>query len=273
MVTNRVGNNSNSDKALEVIPRVTKKESILKTIFYKMTQRQLIQSIVEYFEVYIFKNHIEASLNENAKLRSYNINPIVVKYLSKVLEGNYSPEGVAKALFYPRVLGTSINTSFGTRIQRMFVELGIANGSLIPGMDIEFMDKVGKRNTWCQIKAGPNTINSEDVNPLIKKFTDTIKLARTNNALKGISNSDFIVGVLYGDPRELSMHYKKIDKQHPVIVGKDFWHRLTGFPNFYSGLVVQLHKSIDNIDTQNLIVEGYRKLADEIKASAIFDFK
>lgn len=237
-----------------------------------MTERQLIKSIVEYFEVYIFKNHIEASLNENAKLKSYNINPIVVKYLSKVLEGNYSPEGVAKALFYPRVLGTSINTSFGTRIQSMFVELGIANGSLIKGMDIEFVDKIDNRKKWCQLKSGPNTINSEDVNPLIKKFTDTIKLARTNNALKGINNSDFIVGVLYGKPNELSMHYKKIDKQHPVIIGEEFWHRLTGFPNFYSILEVQLHKSIDNVNTKNLIENGYKKLADEIRTSTIFDF-
>lgn len=237
-----------------------------------MTEKQLIKSIVAYFEINIFKNHIEASLNENTKLKSYKINPIVVKYLSKVLEGNYNPEGVAKALFYPRVLGTSINTSFGTRIQSMFVELGIAKGSMIKGMDIEFIDKIDKKEKWCQLKAGPNTINSEDVKPLIKKFTDTINLASTNNAMKGITNNDFIVGVLYGEPGELSMHYKKINQQHPVIIGKEFWHRMTGFPNFYSGLIVELHKSIDGIDTKNIISEGYKKLADEVRTSTIFDF-
>jgi len=125
-----------------------------------------------------------------------------------VLVGNYSPDGVAKALFYPRVLGTSINTSFGTRIQNMFVELGIAEGSKIKGMDIEFVDKIDNRQKWCQLKSGPNTINSEDVQPLIKKFTTTLNLARTNKSLQGISNNDFVVGVLYGDSSELSMHYK-----------------------------------------------------------------
>lgn len=238
----------------------------------EMTEKQLIEKIVDYFEINVFKNHVEASLNENAKLKNYKINPIVVKYLSIVLEGSYSPEGVAKALYYPRVLGTSITTSFGTNVQKMFVELGIAGGSLIKGMDIEFIDKVDNRKKWCQLKSGPNTINSEDVKPLIKKFTDTIKLARTNSAFKGLSNSDFVVGVLYGEPNELSMHYKTINQSHPVIIGKEFWHRITGFKNFYAGLVLELHKCIDNIDTKNLFEDGWRNLADEISESKDFDF-
>ncbi len=237
-----------------------------------MTKKELTNKIVEYFETYIFKNHIEACMKTHSKLKSYNINPIVVKYLSKVLENNYSPEGVAKALYYPRVLGTSINTSFGTRIQNMFVELEIANGSLIKGMDIEFIDKVDNRKKWCQLKSGPNTINSEDVKPLIRKFTTTINLARTNNAFKNINNSDFIVGVLYGESEELSMHYKIIDKSHPVIIGKEFWHRLTGFPDFYDGLVGSLHKCINNLDTKDFINEGCNMLTEEIRNSPLFDF-
>jgi len=236
------------------------------------TENELRIEIVNYFETYIFENHINASLKVHSKLKSYNINPIVVKYLSKVLEGNYSPEGVAKALFYPRVLGTSINTSFGTRIQNMFVELQIADGSLIKGMDIEFIDQIDNRKKWCQLKSGPNTINSEDVKPLIKKFTDTIQLARTNRALTNINNTDFIVGVLYGETSELSMHYKEIDKFHPVIIGKDFWHRITGFPNFYDGLVSALHECINNLDTKEFITKGCDELANEIRNSPLFHF-
>jgi len=237
-----------------------------------MTEKELTKIIVEYFKVSIFNNHINASLKIHSKLKSYNINPIVVKYLSKVLENNYSPEGVAKALFYPRVLGTSINTSFGTRIQNMFVDLGIAKGSLIKGMDIEFKDQIDHRQKWCQLKSGPNTINSEDVQPLIKKFTTTIQLAKTNKAFKNINNTDFIVGVLYGESNQLSMHYKEIDKTHPVIIGKDFWHRITGFPNFYDGLVKELHLCINSLDTQNLINKGCDELANEIRNSPLFQF-
>ncbi|WP_315057524.1 PmeII family type II restriction endonuclease [Chryseobacterium indoltheticum] len=237
------------------------------------TQNDILAEIVEYFKVYIFENHITASINTHSKLKSYNINPIVVKYLSKVLENNYTAIGVAKALFYPRVLGTSINTSFGARIQNMFVDLKIAEGSLIKGMDIEFIDKIDNRRKWCQLKSGPNTINSEDVKPLIKKFTDTINLARTNKAFKNINNTDFMVGVLYGEVDELSMHYKVIDKTHPVIIGKEFWHRVTGFPDFYDGLVQNLQLLIENIDTQDLINLGVEKLSKEIESSQLFDFK
>ncbi|MDX9771174.1 MAG: PmeII family type II restriction endonuclease [Tenuifilaceae bacterium] len=237
-----------------------------------MTEMNLLEKIVDYFETNIFKNHVAMSLTKNATLRSYNINPIVVKYLSRVLEGNYSPEGVAKALYYPRVLGTSINTSFGTRIQNMFVELELASGSLIKGMDIEFVDKIDGRKKWCQLKSGPNTINSEDVKPLIQKFSKTIHLARTNKALQGISNSDFVVGVLYGEQHELSMHYKLIDKVHPVIIGKEFWHRLTGYEEFYSMLVASLHTSINSVDTEDLINRGCAMLANEIRNSPLFDF-
>ena len=237
------------------------------------TQNDILAEIVEYFKVYIFENHITASINTHSKLKSYNINPIIVKYLSKVLENNYTAIGVAKALFYPRVLGTSINTSFGARIQNMFVDLKIAEGSLIKGMDIEFIDKIDNRRKWCQLKSGPNTINSEDVKPLIKKFTDTINLARTNKAFKNINNTDFMVGVLYGEVDELSMHYKVIDKTHPVIIGKEFWHRVTGFPDFYDGLVQNLQLLIENIDTQDLINLGVEKLSKEIESSQLFDFK
>jgi hypothetical protein len=192
------------------------------------TKESLTKEIVAYFEINIFENHVSSSLNANSKLKSYKINPIVVKYLSRVLDGKYSPKGVAKALYYPRVLGTSITTSFGTQIQKMFIDIGIAQGSMIKGMDIEFVDKIDGRKKWCQLKSGPNTINSEDVQPLLDKFNKTIRLAKTNSAAKGFNNSDFIVGVLYGEPSELSMHYREIDRLHPVIIGKDFWHRVTG---------------------------------------------
>lgn len=237
-----------------------------------MSEQTLISNIVAYFQKNIFENHISASLEKHSQLKSYNINPIVVRYLSEILEGNYSPMGVAKALFLPRVLGTSINTSFGTRIQSMFIDLNIASGSMIKGMDIEFTDQIDNRKKWCQLKAGPNTINSEDVNPLLKKFNDTINLARTNRAMRSINNTDFTVGIIYGEESELSQHYKRINDTFPVIIGKDFWHRLTGYPNFYENLVAALYCSIDNIDTKDLLNAGCEKLAKEIEESDLFNF-
>lgn len=79
--------------------------------------------------------------------------------------------------------------------------------------------------------------------------------------------------MLYGEQDELSMHYKVIDKTHPVIIGKDFWHRVTGFPKFYDGLVENLQTLIENIDTQDLINKGVEELVKEIEISQLFEFK
>lgn len=236
-----------------------------------MNEKELLEVITAYFEEKIFENHKISSLKTHSKLKSYKINPIVVKYLSKILENDFTAIGIAKALYYPRVLGTSINTSFGTRIQNMFVELNLAEGSLIKGMDIEFTDKVDGRRKWCQLKSGPNTINSEDVSPLLKKFTTVTNLARTNSM--DLNNSDLILGVLYGEEDQLSQHYRKIDELFPVIIGEEFWHRLTGFPNFYNKLVSNLDLMTLNLDTEGFLKQGYMALAKEIEASDLFDFE
>lgn len=236
-----------------------------------MNENQLLEVITKYFKEKIFENHKINSLKTHSKLKSYKINPIIVKYLSKILEDGYTPIGIAKALYYPRILGTSINTSFGTRIQNMFVELNLAQGSLIKGMDIEFTDKIDGRKKWCQLKSGPNTINSGDVNPLLRKFTTVTNLARTN--AMHLNNSDLILGVLYGEESQLSQHYKKIDAQFPVIIGKEFWHRITGYPDFYTKLVANLDLMTLNLDTEDFFKKGYMALAKEIETSSLFDFK
>lgn len=236
-----------------------------------MNEEKLLEIITEYFKDKIFENHKISALKTHSKLKSYKINPIIVKYLSKILEDNFTPLGIAKALYYPRILGTSINTSFGTRIQNMFVELNLAKGSLIKGMDIEFIDKIDNRKKWCQLKSGPNTINSEDVNPLLKKFTTVTNLARTNAMT--MNNSDLILGVLYGEEEQLSQHYKKIDSQFPVVIGKEFWHRITGFEQFYTKLVSNLDLMILNLDTEDFFRQGYIALSKEIASSDLFDFE
>ena len=234
------------------------------------SEQELLDIIAKYFQEKIFDNHRINVIKTHSKLKSYKINPILVKYLSKILEDDFTPLGIAKALYYPRVLGTSINTSFGTRIQNMFVELDLAQGSLIKGMDIEFEDKVDGRKKWCQLKSGPNTINSEDVNPLLAKFTTVTNLARTNAI--NLNNSDLIQGVLYGDESQLSQHYKEIDKQFPVVIGNEFWHRLTGYSGFYEKLVGKLDNMILNMYSHDFFKQGYIALAKEIEESSLFDF-
>jgi len=235
-----------------------------------MNKTQILDEVGMYFENKIFENHKKRVLKEHSTLKAYKINPIVVKYLSKILDDDFTPEGIAKALYYPRVLGTSINTSFGTRIQNMFVELGLAKGSLIPGMDIEFIDKIDKRRKWCQLKSGPNTINSGDVSPLLKKFSKVSNLARTNSIK--LNNSDLILGVLYGTEDQLSQHYREIDKTYPVIIGTQFWQRITGYEDFYEKIVIRIDEVIIKMETTTFFEDGLASLSKEISASKLFTF-
>jgi len=102
---------------------------------------------------------------------------------------------------------------------------------------IEFEDHLDHERKYCQLKAGPNTINKDDVETIAGHFRAVIQLGRTNNLRLGFEN--LVVGVLYGESGDLSSHYKRItrDYHYPVLAGKEFWYRLTGDEDFYADLI------------------------------------
>jgi hypothetical protein len=76
-------------------------------------------------------------------INSFNINPFTAPYLSSFLTGAISADGIARALVYARVLGTSLATTFGTNLQSFISSvLSNADGSVVEGIDIEFIDKI-----------------------------------------------------------------------------------------------------------------------------------
>src|SRR5690625_8033993 len=103
------------------------------------------------------------------------------------------------------------------KLQSLIIRLFQWLGSTTTVIDIEFIDAVDGRKKYCQLKAGPNTITYDDVTTIINHFNGVRSLARTNNLNIGIN--DMIVGVTYGEPEELSSHYKKIEKEYPVFIG------------------------------------------------------
>lgn len=210
----------------------------------------------------------DAGLDRASRLSSYNINPFLVEYLANFLCGNGTPESLAKALIYPRVLGTSITTIFGNQAQMMISTIFEGMGSAASGIDIEYVDSVDGRRKYCQIKAGPNTINSDDVTTILNHFTGVRNLARTNHLNVGID--DMVVGVLYGAPTDLSGHYRKIAEKHPVVVGAEFWHRLTGDKSFYNDLISVFGQAAQEVDSREALENAIRQLADEIRGSNIF---
>ena len=63
-----------------------------------MEEKQLLKVVREYFEDKIFEGHKKNVLKNHTKLKAYKINPILIKYLSKVLENDFTPIGISKAL-------------------------------------------------------------------------------------------------------------------------------------------------------------------------------
>ena len=105
---------------------------------------------------------------------------------------------LAKVLVYPRVLGTSITTSFGTSMQKFISTVLKGYGSTTSGIDIEFIDQIDGRKKYCQLKSGPDALNNYDVTTIINHFKSAKRLAKTNNLI--VSSEDFIFCTVYGEP-------------------------------------------------------------------------
>lgn len=230
----------------------------------KKQRDQIIVNAKTFFRNEIVQNHIDGACARASKLSEYNVNPFLFKYLANFLTGNDDAESIARALVLPRILGSSINTSFGMKIQSLISTLFQGLGSTTQGIDIEFIDEVDGRKKYCQLKAGPNTINHDDVKTIIDHFNGVRYLARTNK-LK-IELDDMIVGVVYGETAELSSHYKRIGEQYPVHIGQDFWHRLTGEKDFYFELIDALGEVALEVDASQVVENTIQKLAIEIQA-------
>ena len=225
-------------------------------------KQKILDAAKQWSRERIAQNHIK-NTEKLVDPKQFNINPFLTVYLANFLTGNSNSESIAKALLFPRVLGTSINTSFGQNMQGFISAIQHAVGSTASGMDIEFTDQIDGRKKYCQLKAGPNTINADDVKTIADHFRSVRNLSRTNN-LK-IPNDDMIVGGLYGEKEDLSGHYRRITKEYDyeVVIGKDFWHRLTGDENFYYKLI----KTIGLVATEVDFSQDFERIVQALAAS------
>lgn len=233
-----------------------------------MTEEQknsIISSGKEYFRTTLIPNHLR-NLNR-LTLDSFNINPFTINYLAAFLCGNTEPESLAKALVYPRILGTSINTSFGQNIQVFISQLAQLTGSAsgIDGIDIEFIDALDGRKKYCQCKAGPQTINRDDISTILGHFKHLIGKARLDRL--PIQLDDLIVGVLYGEHENLSANYRAIESHYPVYCGTEFWEHITGDSYFYYRLAKAFGEVVeeDGIDGSQLLQDKIAEIAEEIR--------
>lgn len=226
---------------------------------------ELQEEIISKFKNF-FRDEIAASHSQNIrKLRSlteFKINPFLDTYNANILTGNSDSISKAKALVYPRVLGTSINTTFGNKFQKFCSQILEGYASTTSGIDIEFIDKIDGRRKYCQLKAGPDTINKDDVSTINNHFQSIRNLARTNNSTIGIT--DLVIGILYGEHNQINGNYKSLEQNYIVYVGKEFWYHLTGDDTFYQQLIDAADEVAKEYDGTQLLEEVISLLAKDI---------
>ncbi len=228
-----------------------------------MNEQQLLGVIIRYFREEIFERHLAALEDRYTSLQSYDPNLFLLPYLSKILEDEVNPSGVAKALYFARTLATSINTSFGHHIKKILVDNDLAQpyGSTRSNL-VVFTDRTDQRLTGCLLKSGPYTINSGDKSGIIDKL----------NGCQGVDRK--VVGVIYGHSDNLNAHYIQLREANgiPVYTGQEFWYRVTGFSDFYDNLIIQLTDLARTLQTQGRFQIGLESLTQQTGQSPIFNF-
>jgi hypothetical protein len=227
-------------------------------------RQEILLRSKQFFRNRVADNHIR-NTQKLSNINNFNINPFTLKYLANFAFGNNSPENMAKALLYPRILGTSIATTFGTQLQYFCNEVLSTYASTTTGIDIEFIDVLDGRRKYCQIKSGPNTINHDDVTTIINHFSSIRNLARTNRMIDFNPMYDCIVGIFYGTQEEISQSYRLIGREYPVYIGQDFWHRLTGDNHFYYDLINAFSEVAVEMDSSQLINNVVESLTQQIR--------
>ena len=182
-----------------------------------------------------------SKLKELSQLKNHDLNPLLDIHKAVYAYGADSHVNLARALIIPSIIGTGLNTSFGNIIQKDYLlKFDNDKASGVSGLDIEFHHATDNLDIYCQLKAGVNTINADDVKPILNKFNKAINLIRTNGG-PAIPQEQVIVGVFSGKYENRNGHYKKIENSnHPVLVGKDFWEAITGEESFYDDLAITL---------------------------------
>jgi hypothetical protein len=219
-----------------------KDDSLKNMMVGDMTEAEkaeIIEKAKSWFRDSVASNHM-ANTRKLVDAKEFNVNPFTAVYLASFLKGKLDADGIARALIYPRVFGTSIATTFGDQVQRFTSEVLSGFKSIVSGIDIEFDDHVDGKRKYCQLKSGPNTINKDDVVSIDGHFRAIKNLARTNRF--DLAIDQLVVGIVYGEKSRINGHYKKIERDYhyDVLVGEEFWYRLTGDQGFYSDLLVAI---------------------------------
>lgn len=228
------------------------------------SESELLNRAQGYFEKNFMKRQKDSI--QKLKLDDIKFNPFLIRELASRISNQIDSISIAKAMVFPRVLGTSASTSFGSNTQNMIVSImGQDVSSNVSDMDIEYQSPVTGDYRWAQLKAGPSTINKSDIETIERGFQKAQNLARQNQNKRFTFNSS-ICAVMYGSRDQLSNVYKTMEKNGYVniLVGNEFWYDLTGYPDFYINLITAVEKAAQSISLKDSVDDAIDRIAKEI---------
>lgn len=96
-------------------------------------------------------------------------------------------------------------------------------------------------------------------------FKAVKNLARTNNL--ALQVNDMVVGIVYGERSEISQHYKNLESKHDyiVLVGREFWEKLTGDNEFYDDLIAVIDEVAEESDFSEELDSIIKDLSNDKK--------
>lgn len=207
----------------------------------EVQKQAIIDSGKDYFRTIIIPSHLKNL--KKLRLKDFDVNPFLINYLAAFLCGNTKPESLAKALVYPRILGTSISTSFGQNIQVFISQVSeiTGNASGIDGVDIEFIDAIDGRRKYCICVSSINGV--KELSTLLEICKKTTCQVDEENWLE--IADDVVVGVMFGEKDQLGKEYKTLEKVHPILCGSEFWEHLTGDKDVYNQMLLEFYKTME----------------------------
>ena len=213
------------------------------------------------------ENIVVPHIKNTKKLSSLDeikLNPFLWSYLANYYLGDSSYKSLATVAILPRVLGTSITTTFGTQMQSFISTIFDSSfGSAVSGIDIEYIDAIDGRRKYCQVKSGPQALNKDDIATIKNHFRAVRNLARINNL--PIQQNDLVFAMMYGEPHERNNFVKMLAEDYEVYIGEEFWYRLTGDKNFYYDLAKAMAEVAETVDSKELVRDTIEKLAKDIE--------
>jgi len=224
------------------------------------------QKIVAEFEQWFtndFIPHQENLLEKWKKAKNHNMNPYLVAYKSAALTGSKNALGIAEGLITVSWLGQGLSTSFGMQFQTQLTRiLQEVYGSTTSGIDVEYPDFFDNRKKYAQIKLGPDTINSDDVETIDNHFKAIRNLARTNNV--ALQTNDLVIGVIYGSHAQLNANYNALkNRNYELYVGNEFFEHITGVKDLGTQLIDAAVRATKTVKVDQLLRDAIETLAND----------